>query len=43
MISAFRIEVERFNGTVFDLWNLKMEYLLDTDLWVVQLFRPKTF
>jgi hypothetical protein len=23
-----RIEIEKFNGQNFDLWNLKMEYLL---------------
>jgi hypothetical protein len=36
MVSTSRLEMEKFNGTNFELWKLKMEDLLiDQDLWVV--------
>ena len=35
------IEIEKFNGWNFELWNLKIEYILvDREKWVV--FIPKT-
>jgi hypothetical protein len=35
MVSTSRLEMEKFNGTNFELWKLKMEDLLiDRDLWV---------
>jgi hypothetical protein len=35
MESISRLEMEKFNGTNFDLWKIKMEDLLiDQDLWV---------
>ena len=35
MASSGKIEVEKFNGQSFELWKLKMEYLLvDKDQWI---------
>jgi hypothetical protein len=28
MVSGSKIEIEKFNGKSFELWKLKMEYLL---------------
>jgi hypothetical protein len=36
MESSSRIEIEKFNGHNFELWKLKMEYLLvDREQWVI--------
>ena len=36
MASSGKIEIEKFNGQSFELWNLKMEDLLvDKDQWIV--------
>ena len=36
MVSTSRLEVEEFNGTNFELWNLKMgDLLANRDLWFV--------
>ena len=35
MVSSSRIEIEKFNGKKFELWNLKMEDLLvDKEQWI---------
>ena len=35
MASGEKIEIEKFNGQSFELWNLKMEDLLvDKDQWI---------
>ena len=35
MSNTFRIEIEKFNGQNFELWKLKMEYLLvDKEQWI---------
>jgi hypothetical protein len=28
MVSSSKIEIKKFNGKIFELWKLKMEYLL---------------
>ena len=36
MASSSRVEIEKFNGQNFELWKLKMEYLLvDKEQWAV--------
>jgi hypothetical protein len=36
MASSSKIKIKKFNGKSFELWNLKMEYLLvDRDQWIV--------
>jgi hypothetical protein len=36
MASNSKMEIEKFNGKIFELWKLKMEYLLvDMDQWIV--------
>jgi hypothetical protein len=36
MVSNSKIEIEKFNGKIFELWKLKMEYLLvDKDQWII--------
>jgi hypothetical protein len=36
MVSSSKIEIEKFNGKIFELWKLKMEDLLvDKEQWVV--------
>ena len=36
MASSSRVEIEKFKGHNFELWKLKMEYLLvDKEKWVV--------
>ena len=36
MVSNGKIEIEKFNGQIFELWKLKMEDLLvDKDQWIV--------
>jgi hypothetical protein len=41
MTSTSRLEMEKFNGTKFEMWKLKMEDLLiDQDLWVA-VYRDK--
>jgi hypothetical protein len=36
MVSSSKIEIEKFNGKIFELWKLKMEDLLvDRDQWVM--------
>ena len=36
MASGGKIEIEKFNGQIFELWKLKMEDLLvDKDQWIV--------
>jgi hypothetical protein len=36
MASSSKMEIEKFNGKIFELWNLKMEYLLvDRDQWIM--------
>jgi hypothetical protein len=35
MESSSRIHIEKFNGQIFELWKLKIEYLLvDREQWV---------
>jgi hypothetical protein len=35
MVSSSKMEIEKFNGKSFEMWKLKMEYLLvDRDQWV---------
>ena len=35
MVSSRKIEIEKFNGQIFELWKLKMEDLLvDKDQWI---------
>jgi hypothetical protein len=35
MARNLRMEIEKFNGKIFELWKLKMEYLLvDRDQWI---------
>jgi hypothetical protein len=35
MVSNLKMEIEKFNGKHFELWKLKMEYLLvDRDQWI---------
>jgi hypothetical protein len=35
MVSSLKLEIEKFNGKHFDLWNLNIEYMLvDRDQWV---------
>ena len=35
MASGRKIEIEKFNGQIFELWKLKMEDLLvDKDQWI---------
>jgi hypothetical protein len=35
MASSSKIEIEKFNGKIFELWKLKMEDLLvDRDQWI---------
>ena len=35
MASSSKMEIDKFNGKIFDLWKLKMEYLLvDRDQWI---------
>jgi hypothetical protein len=35
MASNLKMEIEKFNGKIFELWKLKMEYLLvDRDQWI---------
>jgi hypothetical protein len=35
MASSLRMEMKKFNGKIFELWKLKMEYLLvDRDQWI---------
>jgi hypothetical protein len=36
MVSSSKIEIEKFNGKSFELWKLKMEYLLvEKDQWII--------
>jgi len=36
MASSGKIEIEKFNGQIFELWKIKMEDLLvDKDQWIV--------
>jgi hypothetical protein len=36
MASNSKMEIEKFNGKIFELWKLKMEYLLvERDQWIV--------
>ena len=36
MASNSKMEIEKFNGKIFELWKLKMEDLLvDRDQWIV--------
>jgi hypothetical protein len=35
MASSSRIEIKKFNGYNFDLWKLKIEYLIDREQWMV--------
>ena len=36
MSRNLKIEIKKFNGKIFEFWNLKMEYLLvDRDQWIV--------
>ena len=36
MASSGKIEIEKFNGQIFELWKLKMEDLLvDKDQWII--------
>jgi hypothetical protein len=36
MASSSKMEIEKFNGKLFELWKLKMEDLLvDRDQWIV--------
>jgi hypothetical protein len=36
MVSNLKMEIKKFNGKIFELWKLKMEYLLvDRDQWIV--------
>ena len=35
MASNSKMEIEKFNGKIFEMWKLKMEYLLvDKDQWI---------
>jgi len=35
MVSSSRIEIEKFNGKIFEIWKLDMEVLLvDKEQWV---------
>jgi hypothetical protein len=35
MESSSKIEIEKFNGKIFELWKFNMEYLLvDKDQWI---------
>jgi hypothetical protein len=34
-MSSSKIEIEKFNGKIFELWNLNMEYMLvEKDQWI---------
>jgi hypothetical protein len=33
MASSSRIDIEKFNGQNFELWKLKIEYLVDQEQW----------
>jgi hypothetical protein len=36
MASSSKMEIEKFNGKIFELWKLKMEYLLvGRDQWIM--------
>jgi hypothetical protein len=36
MASNSKMEIEKFNGKSFELWKIKMEYLLvDRDQWII--------
>jgi len=36
MVSSSKMEIEKFNGKIVELWKLKMEYLLvDRDQWIM--------
>ena len=36
MASSLKMEIEKFNGKIFELWKLNMEYLLmDRDQWIM--------
>jgi hypothetical protein len=36
MVSNSKMEIEKFNGKIFELWKLKMEDLLvDRDQWIM--------
>ena len=36
MASNSEMEIEKFNGKIFELWKLKMEdWLVDKDQWIV--------
>jgi hypothetical protein len=35
MVRSSKMEIEKFNGKHYELWKIKMEYLLlDRDLWI---------
>jgi hypothetical protein len=35
MVRNSKIEIKKFNGKIFELWKLKMEYLLvEKDQWI---------
>jgi hypothetical protein len=36
MVSSLKMEIDKFNGKSFELWKLKMEYLLvENDQWII--------
>jgi hypothetical protein len=44
MASNSKMEIEKFNGKIFELWKLKMDDLLvDRDQWIVRRSRYCTY